>query len=85
MEKCGVPPKLLSIVKSFHEGMQAEVRVEDVTAEHFEVRSGLRQGCTLAPTLFNIYISAVVTTWRNRHEEAGVAVLYIQEWKEVGG
>ena len=25
LERCGVPPKMLSIVKSFHEGMQAEV------------------------------------------------------------
>ena len=62
LEKCGVPPKMLSIVKSFHERMQAEVRIGDVTTEHFEVRNGLRQGCTLAPTLFNIYISAVVAT-----------------------
>ena len=85
MEKCGVPPKLLSIVKSFHEEMQAKVGVEEVAAEHFEFQNGLRQGCTLSPILFNIYISAVVTMWRNRHEEAGVAVLYIQEWKEVGG
>ena len=76
LEKCGVPPRLLKIVKSFHEGMYAEVRVGSQTTEKFEVWNGLRQGCTLAPTLFNIYISAVVANWRNRHEEVGVNVLY---------
>ena len=82
--KCGVPSKLLSFVKSFHEGMQAEVRVGALTTESFEVRNGLRQGCTLAPTLFNIYISAVVATWRNTHKEAGVDVLYKHGRKLVG-
>ena len=59
-----MPPNLLSLVKSCHEGMCAEVRVGFTTTEEFEVRNGLRQGCTLAPTLFNIYISAVVAIWQ---------------------
>ena len=33
--------------------------VPQLYTEEFEVRNSLRQGCTLAPTLFNIYISAV--------------------------
>ena len=76
MEKCGVPPKLLRIVKSCHEGMQAEVRVGQLSTECFDVQNGLRQRCTLAPTLFNIYISTAVTNWKNRHREAGIDVLY---------
>ena len=55
LEKYGVPEKMLNVVKSFHEGMHAEVRVGSTVTDRFEVRNGLRQGCTLAPTLFNIY------------------------------
>ena len=84
LEKCGVPPKLLSLVKSCHEGMHAEVRVGSTTTEEFEVRNGLRQGCTLAPTLFNIYISTVVANWQIESPEAGVAVLYKHGRKLVG-
>ena len=76
LEKCGVPPNLLRLVKSCHEGMCAEVRVGSTTTEEFEVRNGIRQGCTLAPTLFNIYISAGVANWQIESPEAGVAVLY---------
>ena len=86
MEKCGIPPRMLKIVKSFHEGMHAEVRVGSQITENFEVRNGLRQGCTLAPTLFNIYISAVVANWRDRYEEVGVNVLYKhgRNWRATG-
>ncbi len=67
---------MLSVFKSFHEGMKAEVRVGGSLSDSFEVRNGLRQGCTLAPTLFNIYFSAVVGSWCRSCLEAGVEVVY---------
>ena len=76
LEKCGVPPKMLGIIRSFHEGMHAEVKLGPTCTESFEVRNGLRQGCTMAPTLFNIYFSAMVANWRNECIEEGVSVLY---------
>ena len=80
MEKCGVPPRMLKIVKSFHKGMHAEMRVGSQITENFEVQNGLRQ----APMLFNIYISTVVPHWRDRYEEVGVNVLYKHGRKLVG-
>ena len=79
-----MPPKLLSLVRSCHEEMRAEVRVGSTTTEEFEVRNSLRQGCTLAPTLFTIYISAVVANWQIESPEAGVPVLYKHGRKLVG-
>ena len=46
LDKCGVPPRLLRIVKPIHEGMQVEVRVGASLSDSFEVRNGLCQGCT---------------------------------------
>ena len=59
LEKCGVPPRMLGIIRSFHDGMVARVRVGDHRTDDIVVNNGLRQGCVLAPTLFNIYFSAV--------------------------
>ena len=84
LEKYGVPEKMLNVVNSFHEGMHAEVRVGSTVTDRFEVRNGLRQGCTLAPTLFNIYFSAMVADWCNRNSGAGVSVLYKHGRKLVG-
>ena len=71
----GVPEKMLNVVKSFHEELHTEVRVGSTITDRFEVWNGLWQGCTLAPTLFNIYFSAMVADWRNRSSCAGVSVL----------
>ena len=84
LAKCGVPPTMLSIIRSFHEGMQAGVRVGSAVTNCFEVRNGLNQGCTMAPTLFNIYFNAMVTRWRSQSGEAGVPILYKHGRKLVG-
>jgi len=39
--KCGLPPIMLNIIKSFHDGMEASVRVRDTVMDSFEVRNGL--------------------------------------------
>jgi len=72
--KCGVPPMMVNIIKSFHEGMEASVRVGGTFTESFEVV--LRQGCTMAPTLFNLYFNAMVSVWHERCGEISVSVLY---------
>ena len=81
LEKCGIPPIMLGIIKSFHDGMMAKVRAGDL---NIEVRNGLRQGCVLAPSLFNLYFSAMVAYWRDRCPQAGITVRYKHGRKLVG-
>ena len=66
LEKAGVPPRLLSIVQSFHTSMQATICVDGDRLDPFAVRNGLRQGCSMAPTLFNIFMWAVFQRWYAR-------------------
>ena len=47
LQKCGVPPQMLEVIKSFHEGMYAEVRVGHDTTDCFEVQNGLKQDSNL--------------------------------------
>ena len=39
--KLGVPEELVELVKSFHDGMKARVRVDEELLEEFEVTNGL--------------------------------------------
>ena len=66
---------MLKITTSFHGDMQAEVRICGTLSESFRVRNSPCQECTLAPTLFNLFFSAVESTWRTDCVEVGVNVL----------
>ena len=48
-----MPDLLVDIIRSFHSGMKARIRVDGELLEKIEVNNDLRQGCTMAPTLFN--------------------------------
>ena len=53
LRKAGVPDKLVTIISSFHASMSANLSIPDIEAEPIEVHNGLRQGCCMAPALFN--------------------------------
>ena len=59
LRKLGVPDDLLTLIKSFHQDMKARLRVDGEMLEEIKVANGLRQGCTMAPTLFNLYACVV--------------------------
>ena len=88
LELDGVPSHFINLVRSFHDGMQAEVRVDGMLSPPVDVRNGLRQGCTMAPTLFNLYVNKVVEMWHRECErlkiDVGVTVRYRLNGKLVG-
>ena len=55
LPKIGCPPKLQSMIESFHTDTKGTVQFNDSFSEPFEIRSGVKQGCVLAPTLFGIF------------------------------
>ena len=61
LEKIGCPPKLLSIIASFHVNMHGTVSFDREIYEPFKIDSGVRQNCVLAPTLFGIFFSLMLT------------------------
>ena len=80
LEKLGIPEEFIVIVRSFHENMKARVRVDRELLEEIEVENGLHQGCTTAPSLFNLYACVVAERWLDRVSDVkGVGTLvYIQ-------
>ena len=53
----GCPPKLLSIVWSFEDGMMNTVQLDGNMSAEFGVKSRVKQGCILAPTLSEVLYS----------------------------
>ena len=73
--KFGCPRKFVNIIKSLHAGMRAQVRTCGTTSSDFEVDTGVKQGCVLAPTLFSLYLT-VVCMEAFRGSEDGIPIQY---------
>ena len=71
LSRMGVPEHLVRLIESFHSGMSARVLVDGIGLEDIAVNNGLRQGCCMAPALFNIYACAVFERWSSRIEDYG--------------
>ena len=61
MGKFGCPPKFTNIVRQLHDGMMAKVMANGEESRSFPVTNGVKQGCVLAPTLFSMVFSAMLT------------------------
>ena len=57
LERAGCPELFVSLIRSFHDDMSVTVREGSDSSPAFNVTSGTKQGCVLAPTLFSIFFS----------------------------
>ena len=65
MEADGIPPKLLRMIQAYYHSTCTTVRVNGIESETFEVRTGVRQGCALSPTLFNYAVDWILKSALN--------------------
>ena len=64
--KLGVPDSVIEWIRSFHQGMKAAIRLDNTMLEEINVENRVRQGCCMAPVLFNLYASMVAERWSAR-------------------
>ena len=57
----GCLAKFIAMVRQFHDGMLARVQNDGVFSDPFPVTNGVKQGCVLASTLFNLMFFAMFT------------------------
>ena len=67
--KFGCPGKFINIIKALYTGSTARVQSGGLTSEEFNIFTGVKQGCVLAPTLFSIYLTAIVKMAFDRNDE----------------
>lgn len=57
LEIKGMSMNLIWRMKKIYEDTEAAVRTTEGVTKGFNIRKGVRQGCVLSPTLFNLYIA----------------------------
>ena len=85
----GVPQNMTSVIRQFHDDMRACMRFDDrVCSRWFAVEQSLRQGCVLAPLLFNIFFAAVINVASTRFKaDKGImdALVHLKEKRGAKG
>ena len=62
--RTGMPRWVVYLLVDWYSKLQVAVRWMDSLSAYFKVGSGLRQGSSLSPALFNVYINVVVLRLR---------------------
>ena len=56
----GVHPHVIKLLEDLHTGTEAVIRVDGKVGRSFTVKAGVRQGCVIAPTLFNVFVDHIL-------------------------
>jgi len=75
----GCPPRFVNLVRQLHTDTSASVISGGDMSEPFPISVGVKQGCVLAPVLFNIYLVAVTFLTQQRdhdRDNPGVSLRY---------
>ncbi|BHF70339.1 hypothetical protein SprV_0301338900 [Sparganum proliferum] len=75
MQKFGCPERFIQMVRQLYDGMMARVTDNGSVSEAFAVINGMKQGCVLAPTLFSLMFSAMLTD-AYLDERPGIRIAY---------
>ncbi len=57
----GIGGRTYDIIKDIYNGNKCCVKINDKRTDYFSQTKGVRQGCSLSPTLFNIYINELAS------------------------
>ena len=57
LSACGIGGKVLDVIKSMYSHDFVVIKLNNNITTPIEVNQGVRQGCVLSPTLFNLYMS----------------------------
>ena len=56
LDKSTINTGLIEAIKSLYKGSSSKIKIGNLITKGFKVTRGLRQGCSLSPTLFKIYL-----------------------------
>ena len=68
MKKYNISIKLIQVIKNLYNTATSAVLFNGSVCDWFRTTVGVRQGCLLSPTLFNIFLERIMTDALEDHE-----------------
>ena len=70
MKKYNISTNLIQVIKNLYNKAISAVLFNSSIGDWFRTTVGVRQGCLLSPTLFNIFLERIMTDALKDHEGA---------------
>ena len=70
----GIPDHLTCLLRNLYTGQETIVRNGHGTADWFNIRKGIRQGCILSPCLFNFYAEYIMRNAGLEEAQGGIKI-----------
>ena len=74
LKEMGIPDHLTCLMRNLYTGQEAAVRTGHGTADWFQIRKGVRQGCILSPCLFNLHAEYIMRNAGLDEAQAGIKI-----------
>ena len=74
LKEMGIPDHLTCLLRYLYVGQEATARTKHGTANWFQIRKGVHQGCILSPCLFNFYAAYIMQSARLDEAQTGIKI-----------
>ena len=74
LQKAGIEETYLNVIKAIYDKPTANIILNGEKLKAFPLKAGTRQGCPLAPLLFNIILVVLATAIREEKEIKGIQI-----------
>lgn len=72
LTEIGLNKTLIRIMQLMYKESTAQIKIGNKLHSKFKTSKGLRQGCSISPTLFNLYVEHVIRLWKKKCEKMGI-------------
>ena len=74
LQEIGIPDHLTCLLRNLYAGQEATVRTRHRTTDWFQIGKGVRQGCILSLSLFNLHAEYIMQNARLDEAQAGIKI-----------
>ena len=74
LEQYNISNSIIRTIKRLYEISFSQIKIGKQLFSGFCITKGLRQGCSLSPTLFKIYIQKALENWQKKCAEMGLEI-----------
>ena len=74
LKETGISDHLACLLRNLYSGQEATVRTGHGTIDWFQIGKGVRRGCILSPSLFNLYAEYIMINAGLEETQVGIKV-----------